>query len=358
MTLYELIVKSSEAGVNLQDEKKGTLPAGHNGPYHDEHTPVRNTAHWTLLFLKSYKITDNSKFLGAANRAADYFLSKEARPMGATFWQRKCKNKDTCNGVIGQAWTIEALVEAGKVLERTELLDLAVDVFSMHPFDERMGIWKRMAPDGMILPHDVTFNHQLWFAASGALIADETGNEEIGKQVERFMDKLDTNFRIYSSGLIYHMLIFRYDWKQIIKDGIRIMKESKERKRKLAYKAVGYHLFNLYAFAMLRQQYPNDPFWNSKKFEKALSYAMDNQFKEKVSENIYGYPYNPPGFEMPLVIQEFGDDDVSEKKWWIQQQLDRCFDYNSWLMTKETEDPETHSARLYEATRLEDFEIN
>ena len=57
MTLYDILVKSALAGIALMQDD-GSMPNGHNGPYGDPETPVRNTAHWSITFAKAYEIMD------------------------------------------------------------------------------------------------------------------------------------------------------------------------------------------------------------------------------------------------------------------------------------------------------------
>ena len=80
-------------------------------------TPVRNTAHWLITMLKAYEISNETKFKDSAWRAVQYLLSPSARPMNATFFCRTNPEKDFCNGLVGQAWIIEALAIAGMKLE-------------------------------------------------------------------------------------------------------------------------------------------------------------------------------------------------------------------------------------------------
>lgn len=139
-TLGVLLVKSANEALRKQNSNEA-MPAGQNGPYGDAETPVRNTAHWLFSFCRLYKRTQNKVFYEAAQKAADYLLSSEARPMGASFWCRKNPEKDFCNGVMGQAWVIEALVEAARVLKRQECYRLAEEVFLLHPWDGMRCLW-------------------------------------------------------------------------------------------------------------------------------------------------------------------------------------------------------------------------
>ena len=71
LTLYDCLVKSAIKALTLQHED-GSMPAGHNGPYFDLETPVRNTGHWLMTFLKVYSITKKKIFFNAAQKALDY----------------------------------------------------------------------------------------------------------------------------------------------------------------------------------------------------------------------------------------------------------------------------------------------
>ena len=113
MMLYDIIVRSSRQALRLKGKKK-FMPPGHDGPHYDEETPVRNSSHWLITFLKAYDITKDEKFREASIDLAEYLISKDARPMDANFFHRKNPEKDFCNNLIGAAWTIEALVEASK----------------------------------------------------------------------------------------------------------------------------------------------------------------------------------------------------------------------------------------------------
>src|SRR5690625_4216984 len=156
MTLYELLVSSSRAGLNLQNRETGEMPAGHNGLYRDPETPVRNTGHWLMLFLKAHQISGEDNFLKASEKALGYLMSRDARPVGATFYHRMNPEKDACNGLIGQAWSIEALVQAGLQLEREESLTLAREAFLLRAVVSGQGKRQRMAMDWIDMPLDAT----------------------------------------------------------------------------------------------------------------------------------------------------------------------------------------------------------
>ena len=74
VSLDNLIVESATHALEDQSHDGSKIP-GFNGPYHDPETPVRNTAHWMISFLKAYKITGEDRFRFGAERAAYYLQS-------------------------------------------------------------------------------------------------------------------------------------------------------------------------------------------------------------------------------------------------------------------------------------------
>ena len=363
MTLYDLIVKSAGAAI-LSQRADGSMPPGHNGPYHDLETPVRNTSHWLMTFLKAYEIAGDARFLDGARRAADYVSGRDARPDGATFWHRTNPRKDSCNGLIGQAWTIEALATAAHALSDARLHHLAESVFLLHPFDEHFSLWQRVDVDGSPLDIDVTFNHQLWFAATGSMLLPSS-DDRLGNRIGRFLNALPDNVSMYPSGAIVHGIrrvstarrarSLRQLARGLIRGRSHVTEEQRYRK------AVGYQAFNLYAFAMLGRGFRERPFWQSAAFLSALRFIGTSEFAQGLEGNEFGYPYNPPGIEVAYALYVFSDESsqevYDEMSAWVSRQMSRCYDFEMNQMSLGTQDPATHSARLYEATRLPDVPL-
>ena len=67
LTPKELILNCSQIGLKILSQNKN-MPSGHNGPYLDPETPVRNNAHWAMLFIKSFSLTKDEKYLLAAKK--------------------------------------------------------------------------------------------------------------------------------------------------------------------------------------------------------------------------------------------------------------------------------------------------
>ncbi len=383
--LSDLIIKTAETMLELQIED-GSFPVGHNGPYYDPETPVRNSGHWLMIFAKCYELTGDDKFKDKVRMLAEYLYSEDARPNGYSFYHRNKRDKDKCNGLIGQAWTFEALVGATRLLGNNKYALLAEEVFFQHPFNEEHGLWSRLEIDGQVLPLDGTFNHQLWFAACASCIKGKR-NAEIRSRVKKFMDILPKNLAILENGLVYHKIEWLWE-KQFAKNftlnskirrwignflkGLRNRtwpecSPTKEQikgdiYKKEMYRSIGYHSFNMYAFAMLKTEVPEHPFWESNSFRYAVDYMLTIEYRAGLNNNKYGYPYNPPGFEVPYslsILKDMNEKDwLKISQWWIIEQFKRCYNKKTGLMDKNTEDPNTLAARIYEATRLLNIEIN
>jgi hypothetical protein len=279
--------------------------------------------------------------------------------------------------LIGQAWTIEALVSAARKFGDPEYEKLARDVFLLHPFDSDMGLWERRNVDGSRSSIDETFNHQLWFAAAGSMLNMDKGN------INRFLDMVPRVMVARPDGLIYiHIRGTSARMEKRIYWHLVYIWNSMENEIN-RYKAIGYQGFHLYGFALLYRNIPNHGFWKSKTFQRALLYILkkgyerelDITFKgngrakippEKASliHNRYGYAYNPPGFENAFALLTFkhllppGVDAMKLASYWTEKQLKRCYNFETKMMDRNTEDPVTLAARLYEATRLPNLDLD
>jgi hypothetical protein len=378
MKLSEWIVRIVEKVLPSQG-KDGAFPPGHNGPYHDPDTPVRNTGHWLITLAKCHELTGETKFERAASAAAEYLRSETARPGGYAFHHRSKEKKDRCNGLIGQAWTFEALAAATELTGDERYARLGEEVFFQHPFREAYGLWSRLDTDGKILPMDITYNHQLWFAACAVLLQGER-QEEIASVARAFLDGSPRNLTILDDGLLYHHIPWlvkeapdvdrnflsrcRLRLKRPVKavlswTGLRPLRPDErmvgDYVEEELYRSVGYQCFNMYAFAILKKILPDHPLWETGSFKKSVDYMLKEEYKTGLDENDYGYSYNPPGFEVPVSLEglkEMGEALVGESRWWVNEQFRRCFNRETGLMDRNTEDAVTNTARLYEVTRL------
>jgi len=381
MKLYDVIVLSANSALKLQNFK-GEMPAGHNGPYNHKCTPVRNTAHWIITFLKAYEITKDQKFKDAAFKSCEYLMSQDARPYGYNFLSMLDSPHET-NGLIGDAWVIEALSIASKALNIKKYRDLAREVFFMHPFNSEQGVWHILNTDGSIeelverydpvnkltIKIPETFNHILWFALSGLLLSEDC-DTEINTQLDIFFSKLPYFFESYKDGLISH--------------NPYVKGKNQQLDLTVKHKEIAYHSFNLYAYALIKDMRPDLELFKMDKFIRTLYYIRTNDYfsglldtknenndkwtppnLKKLGHNRYGFAYNVSGFEAAFALwsfQDFFKDDpsfelMSEVERWTSEQIKHCFDFKTGLMRLNTEDEMTLAARIYEATRLPDFEL-
>lgn len=339
---------------------KRKIKAGHNGPYFDSETLVRNYSHWLITFAKCYELSGKNKYKEKVEKLANYLCSKKARPLNASFYHRKSNEKDKCNGLIGQAWTIEALVKASKTLDDNKYLRLAEKVFMSHKFNKRYGLWHRLEINGKTLTIDKTFNHQLWFAASGSLVYKSTKNKKIESRINTFLNNLNRNLTVLESGLIYHpierSLFLQNNFLNFIKVVISFLKKTyKNSNLKYKYKSIGYQTFNLYAFAILKQNFKKNLFWQKQKFKKALSYMDTKEFTDNIDKNKYSFPYNAPGFEIPYIKFVFNDNEkraIKIAKKYLQTQINKTYNKKAMMFEKNTPDANVLTARIYEITRL------
>lgn len=333
---------------------EGALPPGHNGPYHDLETPVRNTAHFLFLLAREYKKNREIIYKQAAEKAIRFLLGSEARPYGKTFYCRDGEGKDRCNGLVGQAWVIEALVEACEAFGAPECYELAETIFLIHPFDKNIGIWQRIEIDGQNLDFDKTFNHQLWFAAAGAML---NRTPEALESAQTFVSKVAAEVQLYSDGVIFHssgmgpmLNYFKAGITSILREAkCRLVKGK--RRTSLYSKSVGYHGFNLYAFAMLYEKFPGLPFWESDIFIQILGAPERNNFDQKLAKSEFGYFYNLSGVEIAYAYEVFGLGPELVTKW-LEAQYKYTCDISNNFFTKGSTDVETARSRIYELSRL------
>lgn len=339
---------------NLRKSINMSHRCGHNGPYHDPETPVRNKAHWLFVLSHLVDETDDRGMLALAHETCDYLLSEAARPMQASFYCRTNPEKDFCNGLIGQAWAMEGLVSAAQYLGRDDALKVAREVFFLHPWLEKQAIWRRVGVDGSYLTPDRTFNHQLWFASIASLL----GDAEATRRSRMFLNNVGQHVQLYSDGVIFHQsrlgALSSYSKRGLDAVARGVLSEAVSLRVRLALyrKSVGYHGFNLYAFAILKQQFPEHQFWSSAKFAKMLRVTCTQKFLKSLDESIYGWPYNPPGIELAFAGEVFdlGHDYCQT---WINRQFERTYNSDTCeLLTRNVPDPATSAARIYEAMRL------
>ncbi len=351
MEIEEILVRSAQVALELQNSD-GSMPPGHNGPYLDPETPVRNTSHWTISFLKAYELTGEVKFKLAGEKSVGYLMSSEARPGNFTFFHRRNSQKDQTNGVMGQAWTLEALEFAYRKLGDDQILKLAQDVFQLHPYDQRYKAWSIVNLDGSVRGFDFTLNHQLWFAAIGNLIA-EHGNHEFKSDIDNFLNELPKILKTYKNGVIKHFpILYQKPGLKKKLGALRyILKETNAQKEQLYFKSVGYHGFNLYALGLIYTKNPELAIFKTDKFHSMIQVLDSENFKNDLRKSKYSFDYNPPGFELGFALQTFGEPEKAS--FYLNEDIERSWSEKSgiWGVSNKF-DSHTAAARVYESYQL------
>lgn len=349
MKIETILLKSAQRGLTVQ-RGDGSMPEGHNGPWNDVDTPVRNTANWLKLFLFAYKKTGKQDFLISSKKALEYLLSDKSMPFNLAFYCRK--NKRKINGLIGQAWALEALIDSYLAFKESNILKTILDVFLVHRFDFKKGLWHEINLDGTVRDIGGAYNQQLWFAVIGSKILKVERNLEIKKRLDNFLNNFDSNFFTHQNGAIKHILIKRDNLFRKL-NSLRLLCSGR-----IEELSLGYHSFNLYALALLRESYPELFFWQSEKFQKALKFIETEEYKKNIKKNKYGFGYNVTGIELAYALNKFVPNSENLQKYWLEKQFKKNFDFKKNLLCKNTCDPETLSARIYEAIPLNDLIIN
>ncbi len=374
--IKEYIINQASEKLN-ELKKNGYIIGGKNGPYDDNETPVRVCSHWIQIFSFLYKETKNEEYYNAIKILSNYLTSQNIEKTYYSYSCRDKEGKDHVNGTIGQAWVIEGLVEASRILKDDSYYELAVKMFLNHKFDKKMGLWNRFEIDGRELGFDGTFNHQLWFAAAGAEIIEYKNNEEIKEQINIFLDKCQKNdllFRIHRNGTICHYSCISNSTYNFI---YYCLREAKNKIKKIIgqpnmqYKEEGYHYFALYGFAILKENFGKHEVFNSKKLTKAIKYALSednyirqlnisptldgNKLASKIggNYNIYCFPYNSPFYELPYIAKIFKNDNEADKlldKLW-EIHKENFLDQKN-INVVNSNDPITLIARIYELLRI------
>ncbi len=245
--LKDLVLGRCVSGLSRQ-QLDGSMPAGTNGAYGDVDTPVRNTSHWLYLFCFAYKVTKQEEFRNAALSALEYILACGKACAGGIV-MRHAPRKDATNGILGPAHVVEALLKAAEVFGRADVREFAIAYLERHSYNDGLGCWNSLAPNGDTLHPDMTFNHQLYFAAVAALGAGDSA--VVRKRVEKFISGMSVSLGIRPSGRIQHMLQTQKSgkdsWKESLKKIVRLAKSHDDDGREKRY-----HLYNLYGFSLLR----------------------------------------------------------------------------------------------------------
>lgn len=361
LSLKDLFIKTAK-NASLHQRSDGSMQAGHNGPHKDPETPVRNTSHWLIAYIKAFLLTEEAIFENAAEKCLDYLLKKDTRPNGYTFSHRTNPAKDFSNGIIGQAWTIEALIYAYHHFKDENIIQLAEQVFKLHRYDDDMHAWQICEIDGKNKGFDKTYNHQLWFASIGCELV-EAGVPSVKKNVLDFIQNICKFMELYKNGVVKHhpYSFLRTKTFRFYLGAISHKVKSALRPYDAYYAhSAGYHGFNTYALHVISEFCKKNRVPVTFPLDKALYVFSDDHFRHVILHAPFGYSYNPPGIEAAVSVQSLNDDAAIRplQEYWLKQQFQNSFDFQLFQMNKRTPDPCTLNARMYELYRLSNFDIS
>lgn len=353
------------------------IPTGMNGPYCNPETEIRMTCHWLILCCDyfSNQIKEDIVCRERVRQTIEELsikLSNEITNTNGSLTQTNSNRIaiDYSNGVIGDAWVIEALCKAYSLINNPYLLEAAIELLKRHKFNSRHSLWHRVSTNGDKLRIDQTFNHQLWFCAAASEVLLVSNDPEVRKQVDSFLIQIERNIMLLGDGLIYHPISRKCDFRSHMSiffrefySNIRLAADSRvafknvHSNYSMINKSIGYQTFCLYAFSILKENLPKHDFWKSNIYSKIIKYSFSEDFLSQLHyEKNYGYSYNVSGFELAYAFYVNKDMLRLENNdfiySYIKKQLDHNYNLRNFEVKSHIKDPVTADARLYELTRI------
>ena len=345
--IYSYLMQSANSAISKQ-RHDGSYEPGHNNKWNDRDTPIRVTAHFSVQLAFAFRYTQDQKYLDVLKNAASYLLSHHARPGGKTFFCRVSSTKSMCNGLIGQAWAVEALLHIYSVLGESEYLEVAKEVYMLHPFDFSHGLYCPVECDGSVKAVAKTINHQLIFVAQGMWLL-ALGVDSLEHDLKRFFALLPRNISLTGDGLINHYARKgRNDMERKIFDLARYFQ-----RKKMHSQSQGYQSFNMFGLALSKRNHPTCAIWEMEDLKKILqriyNYVNKQLYIESVLQNEFALAYRLTGQEICFYERVFGlGSGYSIAHILIDEQFRRFWDSEEKLLCAATGDPQTLSSRLYE----------
>jgi GT2 family glycosyltransferase len=342
---------------------------GHNGPHGHLDTPVRNTAHYLIIYAYLFDTTNETRYKDICIKFFDYLIEVQNKSISGAIQCMSTDKFDHLNGLIGQAWVIESLVYYYEKFKDKRSLEVAKNIFYSQNYDYELHLWRRIELDGKDIGIDNAYNHQVMFAACSSKLSNYCSDPKIHNIIYDFINHTERDFNIYNSGLLKHSIninspeVKSIKRKKIIKLCLTPLKLFDAKLFDPKYIERAYHIFDIYCFSILREQFEDSSIFSSNKYKKAVKYALDidkynkengvyKHLKKNKSFNIYSYSYNSPVFEFPYVQHINGeyDEDMNDRLYNIQKQL--MLDDNIKLFSKNNPDIETWNAKTYELIRF------
>lgn len=346
--------------------EQGYATPGHNGPHGHKDTPVRNTAHYLVIYSYLYKKYKEEQFERICSLFYAYLKECQARTKSGAIQCMITDRFDHLNGLIGQGWVIESLIYYYETFQVEEALDIAKKIFFSQKYNWEKHLWHRIELDGIDIGIDVTSNHNVWFAGCSYKLADYCKEPEIDAIIQDFLiHGQHIILNTYTNGLMVHPLVCKDPqfekgkWKRIVRMILSPIKFLNPRKLDRHYMEYAYHIYDMYGYSLLKAKYNDLPLFSSNEYKKAMIFARDIQTLLKLNYtdnpskmNVYFYPYNTPAFEWPFVawVNGFYNEKIQDLLWSVQQKL--MLDEVNGIMSRNNPDIETWNARTYEIIRF------
>lgn len=350
--------------------KIGYAVPGHNGPHGHIDTPVRNTAHYLIIYSYLYKKYRENKYKVLCEKFVDYLINMQGQSTSGAIKCMESNKFDHLNGLIGQAWVIEALIYYYEIFNDKRCLQTASKIYHSQKYDRTLHLWRRIELDGADIGIDNAYNHQVWFAACSYKLAKYLNDESIDLEITDFLiNGSERDFRIYKNGILRHTVNIKSKTlkKEKIKRYIKICCTPLKRRnpKKFDYKYIerAYHIFDMYGFSILEEKYGDLPLFNSDKYKKAISKAVDIVFYNKDNNvlskdatfNVYSYSYNSPAFEYPYVAKLHNNYNPQMEELAFKTQIMLMYDSKTGLFKQNNPDFETWNAKTYEIIRAAEY---
>ena len=341
------------------DARTALMPGGHNGPYFDLESPVRNSSHWLATMALAFRLTSDKSFHLAGSGLAQYLESMRTSVDGESIHRQRFP-KDWTNGVIGPAWVSEGLALAGRYLGLESATATGAAILRRLGFDQETGLWRVLDPATGSRAVDRTVNHQTYCTAIAAEYPDD---EILRGRVERFVAvALPKLLRTDSTGILRHhvpeapsqrlkriaigraqLLAGRALPRVALRHGV--VSDTARRNR-------GYHLFTVYSTVRLAIAAGRPDVLTLPLLSGAISLLSPLVAEADYRTNPYTFGYTPPGFELPYVALQLAEE-VEEglgvaAQGALAAQMDACLDRTTGLLTRSTVDPLTLAARAFE----------
>ena len=340
------------------DSTTALSPGGHNGPYFDIETPVRNSAHWLASMSIAYSLTGDRAFRRAGEALTRFLLSSLMKIDGVHIHRQRFP-KDWSNGVIGPAWVSEGLMLAGRHFDIDVATRAGADLLRGLGFDEDRSLWQTWDPATGSRGTDRTVNHQVFCTA---IAAEFDQDAVLRSRVDRFIENsLGVIVRTDHNGVLQHHVSMSLAQRLAHRIFIAARNQTGARLRRaamrhgsvpdVALRDVGYHVFSLYSISRLAAARPSAQLTMIPEVRAAASAVTSIISAPRYPDNPYGYAYNPVGFELPSIASTPGlegtvSDEVVADAYRLQ--MDRTSEPDTGLLTRSTLDPLVLSARGYE----------